>query len=116
MSEETSRNVENSNKFRGEPVSAHLTAVWSDRGRPVFAEEGKPWKGFGAIGDITKRRRAEAALRENETRLTAKNTALAKLNELSSRLWHSQSLRKGPWNTATSLKTFECLTCQHGCS
>ena len=116
MSEETSRNVENSNKFRGEPVSAHLTAVWSDTGRPVFAEEGKPWKGFGAIGDITERRRAEAALRENETRLAAENTALAKLNELGSHLWHSQSLRKGPWNTATSLRTFECLTCQHRCS
>ena len=116
MSEETSRHVENSNKFRGEPVSAHLTAIWSDRGRPIFAEEGKPGRGFGAIGNITERRCAEAALRENETRLAAGNIALAKLNELSSRLWHSQSLQKGPWNTATSLRTFECLTCQHRCS
>jgi hypothetical protein len=86
-------------------VSAHLATVWSDRGRPVFAEGGKPWKGF-AIGDITKRRRAEAALRENETRLAAENIALANLNELGSGLWHSQSLQKGAWNTATSLKTF----------
>ena len=94
MNEETSPNVENFGKLPGDPLSAKPTPVWSDRAHPLLPEKGKPWKGLGAIADLIEGMDAEAALRESDAR-PAENTGLAKLNELSSRLWHSQSLQKG---------------------
>jgi hypothetical protein len=76
-----------------------LIEVWSNSCRPIFAEKGKPWKGFAAIGNINERRRSETAPRENETRLAAEKHRLPKLIELSSvgerfefRVRHSPSL------------------------
>src|ERR1051325_9560570 len=82
MNEEPSSNVENFGKLPGEPLSANPTPVWSDRAHPLLAEEGKPWNGLGTIADLTEGMGAEAALRENDARPAAENTALAKLNEL----------------------------------
>jgi PAS domain S-box-containing protein len=45
--------------------------------------------------DVSERKRAEQALRESERRLTAEADALAKLNELSTRLWRSRNLNEG---------------------
>jgi PAS domain S-box-containing protein len=45
--------------------------------------------------DVSERKRAEQALLESERRLAAEADALAKLNELSTRLWRSRSLNEG---------------------
>jgi PAS domain S-box-containing protein len=45
--------------------------------------------------DVSERKRAEQALLESERRLAAEAAALAKLNELSIRLWRSRSLNEG---------------------
>jgi PAS domain S-box-containing protein len=45
--------------------------------------------------DISERKRAERALREQERLLQAETAALAKLNELSTRLWRAKSLSEG---------------------
>jgi len=45
--------------------------------------------------DVSERKRAERALRESERRLEAEADALAKLNDLSTRLWRSSSLKEG---------------------
>jgi PAS domain S-box-containing protein len=57
--------------------------VWCDNGRAVFDRNGKPWRWFGAIADITDRKRAEAErerllkqLQEERRRLQASQAKL----------------------------------------
>jgi len=45
--------------------------------------------------EMAERSRADQALRDNEARLAAEADALARLNDLSSRLWRMRSLREG---------------------
>jgi PAS domain S-box-containing protein len=50
---------------------------------------------FASVADVTARRETEEALKENQARLTGEAEALAKLSELSSRLWSVRGLPEG---------------------
>ena len=62
---------------------------------PDRDEQGQVIGWVASISDVTERRQAEKAVRDNEARLAAEATALGRLNELSSRLWRMRSLREG---------------------
>ncbi len=62
---------------------------------PVRDEHGAIVGASKVARDITERKRADRALREKEGLLRAEKDALAKLNELSARLWRTKSLSEG---------------------
>jgi PAS domain S-box-containing protein len=66
-----------------------------DNGIPLY-DPGGAFTGYlGSCIDITDRKRAEETLKDNETRLATEADALARLNELSSRLWRLTNLSAG---------------------
>jgi PAS domain S-box-containing protein len=69
------------------PISLTVSPVRDSRGVIIGASK--------VARDISERKRAERALLESERRVVAEATALAKLNELSTRLWRSRSLKEG---------------------
>jgi PAS domain S-box-containing protein len=64
-------------------------------GHPRIGPGGELVGYVGISFDITMRKQAEAAGREAESRFAAEAAALARLNELSSRLWRMPSLNEG---------------------
>jgi len=66
-----------------------------DNGIPLYGAGGEFTGYIGSCMDITGRKRTEEALRENQARLTGEAGALAKLNEVSSRLWRMRRLGDG---------------------
>jgi PAS domain S-box-containing protein len=69
------------------PISLTVSPVRDSRGAIIGASK--------VARDVSERKRAEHALLESEGRLAAEADALAKLNELSTRLWRSSSLNEG---------------------
>jgi PAS domain S-box-containing protein len=69
------------------PISLTVSPVRDSRGEIVGASK--------VARDVSERKRAEQALLESERRLVAEADALAKLNDLSTRLWRSRSLSEG---------------------
>jgi PAS domain S-box-containing protein len=69
------------------PISLSVSPVRDSRGVVVGASK--------VARDISRRKRAEQALRESERLLAAEADALVKLNESSSRLWRSRTLQEG---------------------
>jgi PAS domain S-box-containing protein len=69
------------------PISLTVSPVRDFRGVIIGASK--------IARDISERKHAEAALLNSERRLTAEADALAKLNELSTRLWRSRNLKEG---------------------
>jgi PAS domain S-box-containing protein len=69
------------------PISLTVSPVRDSRGVIIGASK--------VARDVSERKRAEQALLESERRLEAEAEALAKLNDLSTRLWRSRSLNEG---------------------
>jgi PAS domain S-box-containing protein len=69
------------------PISLTVSPVRDSRGVIIGASK--------VARDISERKRAEQILLESETRLAAEAAALARLNELSTRLWRTRSLNEG---------------------
>ena len=69
------------------PISLSVSPIRDSRGVVIGASK--------VARDISERKRAEQALRENERLLSAEADALVKLNESSSRLWRSRTLQEG---------------------
>jgi PAS domain S-box-containing protein len=89
--------------LRGEDVEFETEIAYTHPGRRFMRAVYTPDRDGGgrvigwvaSISDVTDQKRAAQALRDNETRLAAEADALARLNELSSRLWRMRSLREG---------------------
>src|SRR5262245_60828228 len=89
--------------LRGESVEFETEVPYAHSGRrfmratytPDRDARGQVIGWIASIADVTGHKRAEEALRDNEALLAAEATALARLNELSSRLWRMRSLREG---------------------
>lgn len=62
---------------------------------PIRDERGAPVGAATIARDITAQKQAQTALCESEARMASEAAALARLNELSSRLWHTAGLREG---------------------
>lgn len=72
------------------------TVRWmSGIGRFYYDDNGKAVCMTGVAQDVTEKKQADARLRESEARLSSEVLSLARLNELSSRLWRTTSLRQG---------------------
>ncbi len=69
------------------PISLTVSPVRNSRGVIIGASK--------VARDISERKRAEQILLESEKRLAAEAVALARLNELSTRLWRTRSLNEG---------------------
>jgi PAS domain S-box-containing protein len=69
------------------PISLTVSPVRDPRGVIIGASK--------IARDISERKHAEAALLNSERRLAVEADALAKLNELSTRLWRSRNLKEG---------------------
>jgi PAS domain S-box-containing protein len=69
------------------PISLTISPVRDSRGVIIGASK--------VARDISERKRAEQTLLESERRLAAEAAALARLNELSTRLWRTRSLNEG---------------------
>ncbi|HEU4625145.1 MAG TPA: PAS domain S-box protein [Steroidobacteraceae bacterium] len=89
---------------RGEPIERYETQRVTRDGRridvsisisPVRDANGVIVGASKVARDISARKRAERALLEKERELQAQTAALAKLNELSARLWRVKSLSEG---------------------
>jgi PAS domain S-box-containing protein len=86
------------------PISLTVSPVRNSRGVIVGASK--------VARDISERKRAEQALLESERRLVAEADALAKLNELSTRLWRSRTLDEGLDEILVAV--FELLNAEKG--
>lgn len=85
-------------------VSVTVSPIHNERGDLVGASK--------IARDITARKQAERALCEGEARVASEATALARLNELSSHLWRTASLREGLHEMLTT--TIELLGADMG--
>jgi PAS domain S-box-containing protein len=76
-------------------VRADGQVAWVFTNAAVLHGGGKAVRMLGATADITASKQVQAALRESEARFEAEATALARLNDASSRLWRTRELTEG---------------------